>query len=72
MLLTILTPLTIRIFALLHYCLQFLPEEGGGELAKSSQRAMLNFPLHLEFRLKFKNTGVFRRNVARIDIVFHG
>jgi len=32
---------------------------------------MLDFPLHLEFGLKFRNIGVLRKNLTGIDIVFH-
>jgi len=32
---------------------------------------MLDFPLHLEFGLKFRNIGVLRKHFTGIDIVFH-
>ena len=32
---------------------------------------MFNFPLRMEFGLKFKNIGVLRINLTRKSIVFH-
>ena len=62
------TALTLPTFGLLHCYIIFYNK---GENCKSSQWTMFNFPLRMEFGLKFKNIGVLRKNLTRKSIVFH-
>ena len=59
MLLTILTPLTVHIFALLNYYLQFLLHKGDGETSKVKSVSNAQFSIAFEVSFEVKKHWVF-------------